>query len=321
MTLKATEVVAQPPVARVLAGNIGYVCIPNSLGENSTMAGFDAAMEKVRDTKGLVLDLRLTPSGGNTTVARAILSWFVEREREYQRHEDPLGGASLGIRRFWTEWVAPRAGKSYKKPVTVLVNHWTEAWARDRNCTQGMRRAKLIGSPMAGLKGATSGFTLSSSRIPYSFPTERLFRLDGTPRERCLPDYLVPFDGQRRRAAPCDGTTYHRKIIMTKILVFGTGVLLRGLIADCAEQAQMPITMVSSTPSGDDRARALTVSGGKFTLRERGLGSDGSVVDTAREVAIIESALTASDDTQAVLATASDPEIGLVISNVSESGV
>lgn len=107
---------------------------------------------------------------------------------------------------------------------------------------------------------------------------------------------------------------------MTKILVFGTGVLLRGLIADCAEKAQMPITMVSSTPSGDDRARALTASGGKFTLRERGLGSDGSVIDTAREVAIIESALTASDDIEAVLATASDPAIGLVISNVSESG-
>lgn len=107
---------------------------------------------------------------------------------------------------------------------------------------------------------------------------------------------------------------------MSNILVFGTGVLLRGLIADCAEKAQMPITMVSSTPSGDDRARALQASSGTFTLRERGLGSDGSVIDTAREVAIIESALTASDDTQAVLATASDPEIGLVISNVSESG-
>ncbi len=105
-----------------------------------------------------------------------------------------------------------------------------------------------------------------------------------------------------------------------KILVFGTGVLLRGLIADCAEKAQMPITMISSTPSGDERARALVASGGKFTLRERGLASDGSVVDTVREVSIIESALTASDDAEAVLATASDPEIGLVISNVSESG-
>ena len=105
-----------------------------------------------------------------------------------------------------------------------------------------------------------------------------------------------------------------------KILVFGTGVLLRGLIADCAEKAQMPITMVSSTPSGDERARALTANGGKFMLRERGLSSDGCVIDTAREVAIIEKALTANDDAQAVLATASDPEIRLVISNVSESG-
>ena len=105
-----------------------------------------------------------------------------------------------------------------------------------------------------------------------------------------------------------------------KILVFGTGVLLRGLIADCAEKARMPITMVSSTPSGDERARALQASGGKFTLRERGLGSDGSVVDTAREVAIIERALTARDDGEAIAATAHDPEIQIVISNVSESG-
>ena len=107
---------------------------------------------------------------------------------------------------------------------------------------------------------------------------------------------------------------------MSKILVFGTGVLLRGLIADCAEKAQMPITMVSSTPSGDERARALTASGGKFTLRERGLGSDGSIVDSVREISIIEKTLTASEDSAAVAATASDPAIGLVISNVSESG-
>lgn len=107
---------------------------------------------------------------------------------------------------------------------------------------------------------------------------------------------------------------------MSKILVFGTGVLLRGLIADCAEKAQMPITMVSSTPSGDERARALTASGGKFTLRERGLGSDGSIVDSVREISIIEKTLTASEDSDAVAATASDSAIGLVISNVSESG-
>lgn len=105
-----------------------------------------------------------------------------------------------------------------------------------------------------------------------------------------------------------------------KILVFGTGVLLRGLIADCAEQTGMPVIMVSSTPSGDDRARALQATNGAFTLIERGLGSDGNVIDTTRTVAIIEKALTARDDSAAVAATASDPEIGLVISNVSESG-
>lgn len=209
VTLKAAHVASQPPVARVLPGNIGYVCIPNSLGENATIAGFDAAMEKVRDTKGLVLDLRLTPSGGNTTVARAILSWFVEREREYQRHDDPSEERVFGIRRFWTEWVAPRPGKSYKKPVCVLVNRWTGSMGEGiAIALQGMHRAKLVGGPMAGLQGAITRFTLDSSGIAYFFPTERLFRLDGTPRERCLPDIHVPY-------APQDSPLHRATTLLT----------------------------------------------------------------------------------------------------------
>ena len=61
---------------------------------------------------------------------------------------------------------------------------------------QGMHRAKLVGGPMAGLQGAITRFTLDSSGIAYFFPTERLFRIDGTPRERCLPDLRVPCDPQ-----------------------------------------------------------------------------------------------------------------------------
>lgn len=112
---------------------------------------------------------------------------------------------------------------------------------------------------------------------------------------------------------------------MTQILVFGTGVLLRGFVADFAEKAGMTITMVSSTPSGDSRAHALSASGGRFTLRERGIvagaaPAEASLVDTSREVGCIRRALTASEDWDAVLATAGDPTIQIVVSNVSESG-
>ena len=38
-------------------------------------------------TSSLVIDLTDTPSGGNTSVARAIMSWFVDRPRSYQVHK------------------------------------------------------------------------------------------------------------------------------------------------------------------------------------------------------------------------------------------
>lgn len=104
------------------------------------------------------------------------------------------------------------------------------------------------------------------------------------------------------------------------ILCFGTGVLLRGFVADFAQRAGMTITMVSSTASGDARARELAARGGVFTLRERGLGADGQVVDTSRTVDSIARALTLRDDYDAFLATAADPSVSLLVSNVSESG-
>jgi len=104
-----------------------------------------------------------------------------------------------------------------------------------------------------------------------------------------------------------------------RILSFGTGVLLRGLLADVAERAGMRITMASSTPAGDARARALADAGGAFTLRVRGLGPGGVPIDTARTVRSIDRAIP-STDPAAFLATAADPDIALVASNVSEAG-
>ena len=105
-----------------------------------------------------------------------------------------------------------------------------------------------------------------------------------------------------------------------RILSFGTGVLLRGLLADVAERAGMAITMVSSTPSGDQRATALAQSGGEFVLHVRGLGSNGNPIDTTRTVRSIDRTLSLATQYDDFLATAADPSIELVASNVSEAG-
>lgn len=44
---------------------------------------------------------------------------------------------------------------------------------------------------MAGLNGAVNGFQNVKSKIPYSFPTEQLYHINGTPRETFTPAHLI----------------------------------------------------------------------------------------------------------------------------------
>ncbi len=106
----------------------------------------------------------------------------------------------------------------------------------------------------------------------------------------------------------------------TRVLAFGTGVFLRAFLCDFADRANVPVTLVSSTPAGNARVRDLNRRGGRFTLAYRGIGADGQVTDTWREVRSITRALPASEDWPAVLETAREPAITVVVSNVSESG-
>ncbi len=104
------------------------------------------------------------------------------------------------------------------------------------------------------------------------------------------------------------------------VLAFGTGVFLRAFLCDFADRAGVPVTLVSSTPAGDARVRDLNRRGGRFTLAYRGIGANGDVTDTWREVRSITRALPASEDWPVVLETARDPTITVVASNVSEVG-
>jgi len=91
-----------------LRHDVGYVRVNNSLGDAGLIAAFDSALAALRGTRGLVLDLRETPSGGNTTGARGIMSRLVETERPYQRHELVAEERAFGVRRVWVEYVEPR---------------------------------------------------------------------------------------------------------------------------------------------------------------------------------------------------------------------
>ncbi len=170
-------------------GDIGVIRINNSLGDAGLIAAFDAALTALNDaeTQALVLDLRDTPSGGNSSVARGIMGRLVASEAAYQRHESISEFRATGVRRVWTEFVLPR-GNVWRKPLVVLVGRWTGSMGEGIAVgLQAASAAPILGSPMARLLGAVEEFRLPNSGIGVRIPTEKLFSPDGTPRESFVP--------------------------------------------------------------------------------------------------------------------------------------
>ena len=159
----------------------------DSLGHDATIAAFDVAMARAHPGQPIVLDLTDTASGGNTSVARAIMSWFVDKTTSYQVHTLPAEERQSGIARQWIEQVLPRPGKHHEGPVTVRVGRWTGSMGEGLAIGFDAIGAKVEGGPMAGLLGAVYDYKLEQSGLTIKFPVERLFHVDGTPREAFVP--------------------------------------------------------------------------------------------------------------------------------------
>ena len=174
---------------RMLTGKTGYIKINNSLGNDDLIQAFDTAMNELQHTGKLIIDLTETPGGGNSAVARAIMGRFIDKEMPFQKHE--LVETPFKIKRSWIEYVSPR-NKTYKNELIIMVGHWTGSMGEGIAIGfDGMVRAKIIGTKMAGLLGAIEQFRLSQTNIGYQFPTERVYHINGTPRENYQPTFLT----------------------------------------------------------------------------------------------------------------------------------
>lgn len=175
--------------SKALNANTAYIKINNSLGNNNLIAEFDRTLDSLFEFKNLIIDLTETPGGGNTTVARAIMGRFVNQLLPYQIHE--FDEKQYTTKRHWHEYVTPR-NEFYKGNLYILVGRWTGSMGEGIAIGfDGMKRAKIIGTEMAGLIGAISNFHLTETKIGFQFPTERLYHINGIPRENFLPEILT----------------------------------------------------------------------------------------------------------------------------------
>jgi carboxyl-terminal processing protease len=172
-------------------GAIGVIRIGNSLGNNDTITAFDAAMAEMADARAIVLDMRDTPSGGNTEVARSIIGHFTDQAMPYQMHRIPAIEREFSVPRQFVEYVQPRA-PYFSGPVYVLHGRWTGSMGE--GIVIGMDAATdavSIGSNMGDLLGGLWNIDLNASGARIDLGGESLFHVDGTPREDFAADVEI----------------------------------------------------------------------------------------------------------------------------------
>ena len=176
-----------PPVLVSRAGPALVIAINDSLGDSATIAAFDAAMRQAAPGQRIMIDLTNTPSGGNTSVARGIMGWFVDRPRPYQMHNLRGEQRETGIARQWVEQVLPRPGMFHRGPVEVRVGRWTGSMGEGLAIGFDALGVRVTGTRMAGLLGAVYDHRLTNSGLVLKLPTERLMTVTGQPRETFVP--------------------------------------------------------------------------------------------------------------------------------------
>ncbi len=184
----AAEVSKRAPLTILREQGLVVLRFENSLGTMDTVAAVDQALASVGPEETLVLDLRNTPSGGNTDVARGIIGHFVSDTRPYQMHRVPGLERRYGVPREFVEHVLPR-DPLYTRPVIVLGGPWTGSMGE--GIVIGMdaaANAHTIASDMGDLLGAVYSEPLGHCDATVELGVESLFHVDGTPREDYVAD-------------------------------------------------------------------------------------------------------------------------------------
>lgn len=171
--------------------DVAVLRINNSLGDTKLIAAFDAEIAAIPPSSHTIVDMRDTPSGGTSTVARAIIGHYVSQAAPYQRHELTAERVQSGVPRIWLEYVQPRA--PLRDAPLVLAGRWTGSMGE--GIVIGLNaagKARIVGSPMGQLLGAIIQDELPAACVTISFANEKLWHVDGRLREDVLPDLRLP---------------------------------------------------------------------------------------------------------------------------------
>lgn len=180
-----------PSVTIKTFDNLGYIRFNNVLGNENSAKLFKDALPTLAKTKALIIDLRNTPSGGNTGVAEPILGHFVQQKAPYQGYRVQKNKQPYAQAPYQQAYAIPQT-PFIDKPYVVLAGRWTGSMGEGMTIALDALGAKaVIGAPMADLLGGIKQVTLSKSEAVLEVGFERMYHLDGRFREDYEPTILL----------------------------------------------------------------------------------------------------------------------------------
>lgn len=173
-------------IHRKLDDGFGYIAI-TTFGDNDAPKAFDAALEALKDSPGLIIDAR-DNGGGDTAIARPIMGRFIKERRPYALMRR-RSGQGVSLTDPWTEYVDPQGPFTYEKPVVVLQNHWSGSMAEGFPMgMKGIGRAVTVGTETMGLGAAVFPLRLDRTGTSINYSAEPVYDVKGTPRWQLKPD-------------------------------------------------------------------------------------------------------------------------------------
>lgn len=125
-----------------LDSNIGYLRITEFPPHFLMTESYAAALDKLADTDGMIVDLRDNRGGGPDTVA-LLISYFVDRRTRLNDRWDRASGATT---QHWTQDQLDGRRYGGRKPVVILAGPGTMSAGEDFAYTmQALKRATVIG--------------------------------------------------------------------------------------------------------------------------------------------------------------------------------
>jgi C-terminal processing protease CtpA/Prc len=156
---KKTPPQPQGEIVRILPGNLGYVDLPRlARGE------VDAMFEKVKGTRGLILDMRGYPQGTAWSIAPRINTRNAKVGAQFRRSQVSAFSFEEGEAGFYFAQPIPELpeGKEmYTAPTVMLIDERAISQSEHSGLFyEAANDTKLIGSPTAGANGDVTRFPL-----------------------------------------------------------------------------------------------------------------------------------------------------------------